>query len=172
MPYNDPRTDLDPVAKAIIRRKARHLMRRGVFPRTDLADLEQDLSLHLLKRMPTFDPQKADWSVFVAAVVTAWGVNFLRYRYADKRDHRRTRPLPTETESVESKATRRMLARPPPITSTRVTSPCPSLGSVAARHLFSTVGNNCGRRQKIWTGSFPAARISTSACCWANRRAD
>ena len=93
MPHDDKPADIDPVAKEIIRRKARYLMRRGGFSVSELPDLEQELSLHLLKRTPSFDPRKADWDVFVKAIVTAWGVNLLRDRHAAMRDYRRTRPL-------------------------------------------------------------------------------
>lgn len=93
VPHDKKHRDLDPVAQDIIRRKARKLMRRGGFSSSDLPDLEQDLSLHLLQRMPAFDPRRGDWTAFVAAVVTAWGTNLLRTRYAAKRDYRRTLPL-------------------------------------------------------------------------------
>lgn len=69
-----------------------------------MSDLEQDLSLHLLKRMPTFDPRKSDWPIFVAVVLTAWGVNLLRSRYAAKRDYRRVGPLHQRVHTDEGRA--------------------------------------------------------------------
>ncbi|HEY7312937.1 MAG TPA: hypothetical protein VH643_26470 [Gemmataceae bacterium] len=111
MPHDDKPADIDPVAKDIIRRKARHLMRRGGFSRSDLPDLEQELSLHLLRRIQTFDAHQSDWEVFVGAVVTAWGANLLRNRYAAKRDYRRTRHLSTATESAEGQDTSGVMNR-------------------------------------------------------------
>jgi RNA polymerase sigma-70 factor (ECF subfamily) len=99
--HDDKPADIDSVAKDIIHRKARYLRRRGGFSRNDLPDLEQELSRHLLKRTPAFDPHKADWAVFAAAVVTAWGANLLRARYAAKRDYRRNQALPARTEASE-----------------------------------------------------------------------
>jgi hypothetical protein len=98
VPHDDKHRVIDPVAQDIIRRKAHKLMRRGGFSSSDLPDLEQDLSLHLLQRMSAFDPRRGDWTAFVAAVVTAWGANLLRTRHAAKRDYRRTLPLLAITE--------------------------------------------------------------------------
>lgn len=106
MPHDDKPADIDPIAKEIIRRKARYLRSRGGFSPSDLPDLEQALSLHLLKRMTTFDPRHADWAVFVAAVVTAWGANRLRDRYAAKRNPHRLRPLPATTEPDQQESGR------------------------------------------------------------------
>jgi RNA polymerase sigma-70 factor (ECF subfamily) len=104
VPHDDKPADIDPVAKDVIRRKARYLSRRGGFSPSDLSDLEQELSLHLLKRAPTFDPRKADWKAFVGAVVTAWGANLLRARCAAKRDYRRTRPSSARTETSDAES--------------------------------------------------------------------
>lgn len=101
VPHDDKPADIDPRAQDIVRRKARSLLRRGGFSRSDLSDLEQDLTLHLLKRLPTFDPRKSDWDAFVTTVVTTWGANLLRVRYADKRDYRRVLPLSAATGPAE-----------------------------------------------------------------------
>jgi RNA polymerase sigma-70 factor (ECF subfamily) len=98
VPHDEKHRDIDAVAQDIIRRKAHKLMRRGGFSSSDLPDLEQDLSLHLLQRMSAFDPRRGDWTAFVAAVVTTWGANLLRTRHAAKRDYRRTLPLLAITE--------------------------------------------------------------------------
>jgi RNA polymerase sigma-70 factor, ECF subfamily len=104
--HDDKPADIDPVAKEVIRRKARYLKRRGGFSPSDLPDLEQELWQHLLNRMPTYDPSLTDWEKFASAVVTAWAANCLRDRFAAKRDPRRLRPLPTTTESDQQESVR------------------------------------------------------------------
>src|SRR5262249_40954494 len=106
VPHDDNPKDIDSVAKEIIRRKASYLKRKGGFSSSDLPDLEQELSQHLVKRMPTYDPRKADWEKFVSAVVTAWGANCLRDRYAAKRDPRRLRSLPTTKKPDQERTDR------------------------------------------------------------------
>ncbi len=99
MPHDDDKpADADSAAKEIIRRKAGCLMRRGGFSPSDLPDLEQELWMHLLKKMPTFDSGKAGWAAFVTAVVTAWGANLLRARFAARRHPRRLHPPLPGTE--------------------------------------------------------------------------
>lgn len=104
--HDDKLTDIDPVAKEIIRRKARYLKRSGGFLSSDLPDLEQELSQHVLERKPAYDPRKADWERFVSAVVTASAANCLRDRHAAKRDPRRLRPLPTTPEPDQPESVR------------------------------------------------------------------
>jgi RNA polymerase sigma-70 factor (ECF subfamily) len=104
VPHDDKPADLDPIAKEIIRRKSRYLKRRGGYSVSDLPDLEQELSLHLLKRMQMYDPRKAEWETFVSAVLTTWGANCLRDRYAAKRDPRRLHSLPTTTETGQNES--------------------------------------------------------------------
>ncbi len=101
MSHNEKHREIDPIAQNIIRRKARKLMRRGGFSSSDLPDLEQDLSLHLLQRMSAFDPRRGDWAVFVTVVITSWGAKLLRTRFAAKRDYRRNRPLLTASQSCQ-----------------------------------------------------------------------
>ncbi|MEX0718029.1 MAG: sigma-70 family RNA polymerase sigma factor [Planctomycetaceae bacterium] len=56
-------------AARLIRRKAKQLVGRGGFTRTDRADLEQEMKLRVWKRFPQFDPAKAHWNAFVTTVV-------------------------------------------------------------------------------------------------------
>lgn len=79
----------DPVAAAIIRRKARQLVGRGGFGPSDRQDIEQDLLVDLLERLPSFDPEQSAIHVFVAMVVKRHAANLLRYGKAEKRDRRR-----------------------------------------------------------------------------------
>ena len=99
--HDDKPADIDPVAKDIIRRKARKLVGKAGLTLTDLPDLEHELSLQVLRRMSAFNPDRGNWAAFVTVVVTSWGSSLLRARYAAKRDHRRTRPLPVPTEPDE-----------------------------------------------------------------------
>jgi RNA polymerase sigma-70 factor, ECF subfamily len=56
---------IDPNTAAFIRRKASQLIRQNRLANCDQDDLEQDLTLELLKRLPAFDPSKGKREPFV-----------------------------------------------------------------------------------------------------------
>ncbi len=60
---------LHPYAANLIRYKARQLVGRYGFNRDDREDLEQDLVLDLLRRLPKFNPERAGLNTFIARVV-------------------------------------------------------------------------------------------------------
>ncbi|HEY7158949.1 MAG TPA: hypothetical protein VH575_33700 [Gemmataceae bacterium] len=103
MPHDKP-ADIDPVAQDIIRRKAKKLKRLGGFSSSDSVDLEQDLTLHLLQRLPIFDPRRAGWPVFVITVLTTGGANLLRARFAAQRDFRRVGSLHQRVRADDGRA--------------------------------------------------------------------
>lgn len=72
-------------AARLIRFKARMLGRHRAFARDDREDIEQDLWLDLLERLPKYDPARASLSTFVARVVERRVVSLIRYRSAEKR---------------------------------------------------------------------------------------
>lgn len=56
-------------AAQAIGHKARQLAGRNGFSLSDRDDLEQELRLHLLRRLGSFDPQVAHWNVFVRTLL-------------------------------------------------------------------------------------------------------
>ncbi|MCX7701184.1 MAG: sigma-70 family RNA polymerase sigma factor [Gemmataceae bacterium] len=90
---------LDAFARRLIRRKARQLIGRAGFTQSDHADLEQELSLKLLKQLTAFDPAAAPWHAFVTTLIERHAASLLRHKQAEKRDHRRIASLhlPIET---------------------------------------------------------------------------
>lgn len=62
----------------LIRRTARSLVGDGTFPRSDLDDVIQDLTLALLEQAVNFDAEKACWSTFVKKVVRDAGISLRR----------------------------------------------------------------------------------------------
>ncbi|MFH1680409.1 MAG: sigma factor [Candidatus Eisenbacteria bacterium] len=71
-----------------IRHKARLLVGRYGFRETDIEDLEQELTLDLLQRMPKYDPDRAQRTTFVARLVRNKIASVVEARKAGKRDYR------------------------------------------------------------------------------------
>src|SRR5262249_1034887 len=84
---------IDTYACELIRRKARELVGRAGLTSQDREDLEQELLLRLLERLPAFDAERSAWTTFAALVIRRCAANLLRYRQAEKRDCRTTRSL-------------------------------------------------------------------------------
>ena len=81
--------ELNEYARTCIHHKARQLVGQAGYTEDDVEDIEQDLTLDLLERLPKFDPAKATFNTFVAQVVARKCCNLVRYRQAEMRDHRR-----------------------------------------------------------------------------------
>lgn len=86
MPPAAATATLDPTTRELIRRKAHQVVRRGGFSPSDLADVEQDLTLHVWDRLGRFDPARAEREVFVRMLVGHAAATALRGR------RRRSRP--------------------------------------------------------------------------------
>jgi len=56
-------------AAKLIRRKAKQLLGRAGFTRSDRPDLEQEMKLRVWQRFAQFDSRKAHWNAFVTTVV-------------------------------------------------------------------------------------------------------
>ncbi len=56
-------------AAKLIRRKAKQLVGRAGFTRSDRADLEQEMKLRVWQRFGRFDPRIAHWNAFVTTIV-------------------------------------------------------------------------------------------------------
>lgn len=83
------RSGIDSYALGIIRFKARQLVGKSGFDHGDKADIEQDLTLDLVRRMPRFDGAKAGQRTFVDRVVNHGVATLLEAQRAGVRDYRR-----------------------------------------------------------------------------------
>jgi len=80
---------IDPYAARLIRIKARQLIGKAGFTRSDLEDIEQELTLDLLERLPRYDPARASRRTFIARIIDHKVARLLEYRCAARRDPRR-----------------------------------------------------------------------------------
>ena len=80
---------LHPYAEDLIRIKARRLSGQAGFVRSDQEDIEQELRLDLLRRLPKFDPRKAALSTFADRVVRHKVASIIEAKKARLRDYRR-----------------------------------------------------------------------------------
>lgn len=76
---------MDEYASRLIRFKARQLARRRAFAGCEADDIAQDLWLDLHKRLPRYDPARAQLNTFIARIVERKVVSLLRYHGAAKR---------------------------------------------------------------------------------------
>jgi RNA polymerase sigma-70 factor (ECF subfamily) len=60
---------LDITTREVIRVKARQIFKRAGLTRSDLPDLEQDITLHVWRRLGRFDPDKADRCRFTRMLI-------------------------------------------------------------------------------------------------------
>jgi len=81
--------DRDSFASQLIRRKARQLVRRPGFSKSDRPDIEQELAIELVQKYGQFDPERARETTFVARVIENKAVSLVRARQAEKRHFRR-----------------------------------------------------------------------------------
>jgi len=72
----------------MIQCKARSLVGQVGLTADDVEDIEQELSTHLLERLPKFDPDKASPNTFAARLVDKKICSILRYRTQEIRDSR------------------------------------------------------------------------------------
>jgi RNA polymerase sigma factor (sigma-70 family) len=73
-------------AASYIRRKARELSRQPGFSRSDREDLQQQLCVRVLERLPQFDPQQGCFNAFVKLIVRQFAANARRHNRAEMRD--------------------------------------------------------------------------------------
>ena len=83
---------IDEYAAKLIRYKARQLARRADFSESDQEDLEQEMVLDLLRRLPRYDPRRAQRNTLIARVVEHKIATLIDYRRAAKRDSWREGP--------------------------------------------------------------------------------
>lgn len=88
-----PDGPLDDFARGLIRRKARRLAGRASLSTSDRDDVEQELTLALMARWPSFRPEKGGRQAFVQLVTDHAARALLRHRRAKKRGPARVASL-------------------------------------------------------------------------------
>jgi RNA polymerase sigma-70 factor (ECF subfamily) len=96
---------LDDVAADTIRRKARQLIGKAGFSKSDEEDIRQELTLRLFRQRQRFKPKESSWPSFVKMVIERQAANLLRHQRAEKRDHRFTRSLCSRLNGSNGTAT-------------------------------------------------------------------
>ncbi|MBE7457435.1 MAG: sigma-70 family RNA polymerase sigma factor [Phycisphaerae bacterium] len=97
----DSKITLDEYTTTLISLKARALVGKYGFTKSDREDIEQDLTLGLLTRLSCFDPDKARSATFVRMVVDDCTASLIRKRKALVRDYRRSTSLDELQELVD-----------------------------------------------------------------------
>lgn len=80
----------------IIRFKVKKLVGHYGFTASDETDLQQELAMHVSKRMEKHDPTRGARSTFVDRIVSNKIASIIAHRVAQKRDVRKERVLDTE----------------------------------------------------------------------------
>jgi RNA polymerase sigma-70 factor (ECF subfamily) len=79
---------IDPYAVQIMRHKAKRLVGQAGFIESDRQDLEQELMMDLLHRLPKYNPDRAQRNTFIARVVEHKVATIIEARKAALRDYR------------------------------------------------------------------------------------
>ena len=93
----DPQEIVTEYARTLIRVKAKQIVRRPGFSRSDQADVEQDLVVHLLCQAQHFDPNRGALNTFISRVVESAVAMLVRDRGRAKRS-------PTDDAELQSLA--------------------------------------------------------------------
>lgn len=88
MGFDKCREGIDEYAVQIIKHKAKQLVGRVGFTESDREDLEQELMLDLLSRLPRYNPNRAQRNTFIARVVEHKVATIIEARQAGLRDYR------------------------------------------------------------------------------------
>ncbi len=88
MDFTNRYDGIEEYAVRIIKHKARQLIGSAGFTESDREDLEQEMMLDLLKRLPKYDSHKAQRNTFIARVVEHRISTIIEERAAGKRDWR------------------------------------------------------------------------------------
>ena len=79
-------SEIDGYAVALIRCKAKQLIRRAEFKGMDSEDLEQEMMLDLLQRLPQYDASRASRNTFIARVVEHKVATLIEFYRVPRRD--------------------------------------------------------------------------------------
>lgn len=88
MGYKNRYQGIDDYALQLIKYKARQLVGRVGFTESDREDLEQEMILDLLRRLPKFDPKRAGRNTFIARIVEHKVATIIEAQKAGMRDYR------------------------------------------------------------------------------------
>jgi RNA polymerase sigma-70 factor (ECF subfamily) len=88
MGFDNHYEGIDEYAVQLIKYKARQLVGRVGFTESDRDDLEQELMLDLLRRLPKFNPDRAQRNTFIARVVEHKIATIIESQMAGMRDYR------------------------------------------------------------------------------------
>jgi len=88
MGYKNRYQGIDDYALQLIKYKARQLVGRVGFTESDREDLEQEMVLDLLRRLPKFDPKRAGRNTFIARIVEHKVATIIEAQKAGMRDYR------------------------------------------------------------------------------------
>ena len=89
MGYDNQYEGIEPYAVRLIRYKARRLIGQAGFTPSDREDLEQEMVLDLLRRLPKYNPERAKLNTFIARVVEHRIASLIEAQKAGIRDYRR-----------------------------------------------------------------------------------
>ena len=81
--------ELGDYARDLIKNKARQIIGKAGFKASDLDDIEQELALDLIVRLPKYDPRRARRTTFMARIVEHRISSLISERHAQCRDWRR-----------------------------------------------------------------------------------
>jgi hypothetical protein len=98
-------TDFDPAVSQLIKHKARRLATPGA----DRQDAEQELALHVVRRMPRCDSSRAGPLTFVDRILANRVASMLQHRGAAKRDRHREVAMDDSFEHPAADGDRRLL---------------------------------------------------------------
>ena len=99
--------DIGEYAEKVIRIRARQLVGKAGFSKSDCDDLAQDMKLDLWRRLSKFDASKAPFDAFVDRVVRHRVASIIEGRRAQRRDCRRQRSLNDTPQHAGSTSTER-----------------------------------------------------------------
>jgi DNA-directed RNA polymerase specialized sigma24 family protein len=80
---------IDAQAKCVIQHKARRLIGKAGFNKSDLPDIEQEMTLKLFQSQAAYDPARSKPGTFVKTVAERKGINLLRDQQARGRSKTR-----------------------------------------------------------------------------------
>ncbi len=89
MQSNQKQQEVNEYAANVIRYKARQLVGKAGFTESDRDDIEQELMLDVITRLPKFDANKATQKTFVARIIERKISKLIRHRTSEMRDYRR-----------------------------------------------------------------------------------
>ena len=97
MGVDDDREGLNAYAMGLIKWKAENLVGRAGLTVSDQDDVEQELVMDLLKRLPRFDPRRGGINTFVSRVVKHRVATIIGDQMIAMRDYRKRGPSLNET---------------------------------------------------------------------------